>query len=84
MARLGVSLSNLFRDGSRERVQGARGAPPPPPPLPLKMTCGFLIQLVLCIKICVRHQSVTLFLSGTSPPKKNLEPPLLLLSLVTI
>ena len=82
MARLGVSLSNLFRDGSRGRVQGARGAHPPP--LPLKMTCGFLIQLVLCIKICVRHQSVTLFLSGTSPPKKNLEPPLLLLSLVTI
>ena len=35
------------------------------------MTCGFLIQLVFCIKISLRHQSVTPFLSGASPPKKN-------------
>ena len=26
------------------------------------MTCGFLIQLVFCIKVCLRHQSVTPFL----------------------
>ena len=74
MARLGVSFSNLFRDGSRGgcRVQGAWGVhgvciPPAPPPPP----CGVVIQLVLCIKICLRHQPVTPFLSGVSPPKKN-------------
>ena len=47
---------------------GCRGCAPHPPP---EMTCGFLIQLVFCIKICLRHQSVTPFLSGTLPAKKN-------------
>ena len=35
------------------------------------MTCGFLIQLVFCIKICLRQQSVTPFLSGATPPEKK-------------
>ena len=35
------------------------------------MTCGFLIQLVFCIKICLGHQLVTPVLSGAPPPKKN-------------
>ena len=70
MARLGVSFSNLFRDGSRGgcRVHGVCIPPPPPPP---EITRGFVIQLVLCIKICLRHQPVTPFLSGVSPSKKN-------------
>ena len=42
-------------------------APSPPP----RVTCGFLIQLVFCIKICLRRQSVTLFLSSAPPAKKN-------------
>ena len=71
MARLGVSVSNLFRDESRGKVQGAWGVHPSSPPPPPQITCGFLIQLVLCIKICLRHQSVTLLLSGASPRKKN-------------
>ena len=73
MARLGVSFSNLFRDGSRGgcRVHGVCIPPPPPPPPPPEITCGFVIQLVLCIKICLRHQPVTPFLSGVSPSKKN-------------
>ena len=40
------------------------GCAPPPPPS--EMTCGFLIQLVTSC-----HQSVTPFLSGAPPPKKN-------------
>ena len=69
MARLGVSFSNLFRDGSWGgcRVHGVCIPPPPPP----EITCGVVIQLVLCIKICLRHQPVTPFLSGVSPAKKN-------------
>ena len=35
------------------------------------MTCGFLIQLVFSIKICLLHQSVTPFLRGAPPPRKN-------------
>ena len=56
-------------------MRGARGAPPPlPPPTPEK-TCGFLIQLVLCIKFVyvtsqLRHYLVV-------HPKKNLDPSLL-------
>ena len=34
---------------------------------PPEMTCGFLIQLVFCIKMCLHHQSVTPFLSGAPP-----------------
>ena len=41
------------------------------PPPPFEITCGVVIQLVLCIKICLRHQPVTPFLSGLSPPEKN-------------
>ena len=54
------------RGGSKGKVQGVY----PPPPPPREMTCDFLIQLVFCIKICLRHQSVTPFLSGAPPPKK--------------
>ena len=56
----------LYRGRSRGRAQGC--APPSP-----EMTCGFLIQLVFCIKICLRHQLVTPFLSGALLPKKNPE-----------
>ena len=45
--------------------EGAGGVHPP------EMTCGFLIQLVFCIKICLGHQLVTPVLSGAPPPKKN-------------
>ena len=37
----------------------------------IEMTCGFLIQPVFCIKICLLHQSVTPFLRGAPPPRKN-------------
>ena len=46
--------------------EGAGVRPPSP-----EMTCGFPIQLVFCIKICLRHQLVTPFLSGAILPKKN-------------
>ena len=49
-------------------MQGAWGVHPSPRP---EITCGVVMQLVLCIKICLRHQPVTPFLSGVSPPKKN-------------
>ena len=42
--------------------------------IPPEMTCGFLTQLVFCINISLRHQSVTPFFSGVPPPKKNLDP----------
>ena len=48
---------SLIRGGSRGRVQGG-SHPPPSPPNP-EMTCGFLIQLVFCIKICLRHHAVS-------------------------
>ena len=51
---------------------GCRGCSSLPPEMP----CGFLIQLVFCIKICLRHQSVTPFLSGATRPKKNPGSPL--------
>ena len=35
-----------------------------------EMTCGFLIYLVFC-SICLRHLSVTPFLEGAPPPRKN-------------
>ena len=37
----------------------------------LEMTCGFLMRLVFCTKMCLHHQSVAPFLSGAPPPKKN-------------
>ena len=46
---------------------------------PFEMTCGFLIQLVFCINTCLRHQSVTPFLWGATPPP----PPFLRKILVT-
>ena len=42
-----------------------------PPPPHHEMTCGFLIQLVFT----PGHQSVTPFLSGATPPKNILDPP---------
>ena len=45
--------------------EGVGGVHPP------EMTCGFLIQLVFCIKICLHHLSVMPFLSDAPPPKKN-------------
>ena len=47
--------------------EGCRGSARPPP----EMTCGFLIQLVFCIKSCLHHQSVTPLLRGGPPLKKN-------------
>ena len=40
----------------------------PPPPHPPEMTYSFLIQLVFCIKLCLRHQSVTPLLSDAPLP----------------
>ena len=54
---------SLIRAGYRGRVQGVRP--------PRELTCGFLIQLVFCIKFCLRHQSVTPFLNGAPSTKKN-------------
>ena len=51
-----------FRNGSRGRVST------PPPPTPHPQDEAFL---VFAFKICLPHQSVMPFLSGTSPPKKN-------------
>ena len=56
---------------------GGRGCAPPPP----EMTCGFLIQLVFCKKktmwfIGVEVEQET----SATPPKKILDPPLLLAS----
>ena len=63
---LRVSIdSRLNRRRSRRRVQGVY-----PPP---EMTWGFPIQLLFCNRICLRHQSVTPFLSGAPPAKKNPE-----------
>ena len=59
----------------RIQGEGAGVARSPPPEMP----CGFLIQLVwvFCINICLRHQSVTPFLSGAPCPKKNRGSPLI-------
>jgi len=47
---------------------GCRVCTLPPPP---RVTCGLLIQLVFCIKICFHHQSVTPFLGAAPRHKKN-------------
>ena len=59
-----------YRGGSRGRVQGVQTSPlPSSPPHHPEMTCGFLVQLVLCKK---KTSSVSYpFLSGAPPPKKN-------------
>ena len=44
LKRYSTLLHRYSRGGSRGRVQGVRTPPPP------EMTCGFLIQLVFCIK----------------------------------
>ena len=69
-----TKLYRLYRDGSRERVQGVRNPSPPP-----EMTCGFLIQLLFCKKkktmwfIGVEVERET----SAPPPKKILDPPVL-------
>ena len=47
---------------SRGRVQGV--CPPPPP-------CDEAFLFVLAFKSCLPHRSVTSFLRGAPPPKKN-------------
>ena len=65
-----LSYLDHLQNGTQETLTGAdlgggcRGVHPPPP----EMTCGFLIQL-LVFKSSL--QSVTPFLSGARPPKKN-------------
>ena len=57
---------NRFLDFPRADLGGrCKGWSPP------EMTCGFLTQLVFCINISLRHQSVTPFFSGVPPPKKT-------------
>ena len=53
-----------LRGGSRGRVQGVRTSPPPHP---LRDEAFF----VFAFKICLPHRSVTSFLRGPPPPKKN-------------
>ena len=55
----------------QEQIQGDGAGVHTPLPPPEEMTCGFLIQLVFCIKICLRQQSVMPFLSGATPPEKK-------------
>ena len=50
------------RGGSRRRVQGVCTPPPPE----MKLSLYLLLKL-----ICLPHQSVTSFLRGAPPPKKN-------------
>ena len=47
---------------------------------PPEMMCGFLIQLVFCIKTCLRHQSVAPFLSGATLLRKILDTPLIVIT----
>ena len=66
--RCAATISSLrVHSTGTDLGEGAGGTHPLPP----EVTCGFLIQLVLCIKICLRHQSITSFLNGAPPPKKN-------------
>ena len=50
---------------------GCAGCVHPPPPPHLRVTCGFLIQLVFCIKIYFHHQSVKPLLGAAPFLKKN-------------
>ena len=52
----------ILRGRSKGKLPGDQ--PPPPPP---EKTCRFLLQLVFCIKICLHHQSVMLFLKWCNP-----------------
>ena len=52
-----------IRGGSRGRVQGVRLPPPPPPEMRPSSYFAF--------KICLPHWSVTSFLRGAPPSKKN-------------
>jgi len=56
----GISIA---RGGSRGRVQGLRTPTPPP--------WDEAFFFVFAFKICLRHQSVTPFLSGAPRPKRN-------------
>ena len=53
-------LYSILRGGSRGRVQGVCTPP-----------WGEPLFFVFTFKICLPHQSVTPFLSGAPPPKKN-------------
>ena len=59
----------IVRGRSRGRVQG-----------PPEMTCGFLIQLVFCIKTYLCHQSVAPFLSGATLLRTILDTPLIVIT----
>ena len=48
--------------------EGCRGAQPPPPP---EITCGFLIQLVLCKKKTVWFIGVEVEQETSAPPPKK-------------
>ena len=57
---------NIFRGGSRGRVQEVRTTPPP------EMTCGFLIQLVFCKKKTMWFIGVEVEQETSAlPPKKK-------------
>ena len=53
------------RGGSRGRLQGVRTPPPP------EMTCGFLLQLVLCKKKTMRFIGVEVEQETSAPPPKK-------------
>ena len=76
MSKMALAVENY--DLTLGRISGeVQGVLTPPPLLP-EMTCCFLIQLVFCTKICLRHHSVTPFLGGVDPLlRKILDPPLL-------
>ena len=60
---------NIFRGGSRGRMQEVRTPTPSPP----EMTCGFLIQLVFCKKKTMWFIGVEVEQETSSlPPKKLL------------
>ena len=69
----GVEFPSILR----KFAGGCRGcAPPPPPP---QMTCGFLIQLVFCKKKTMGFIGVEVEQETSAPPpKKILDPPLIL------
>ena len=58
----------IFSYSGADLRVSCRGSTSPPPS---EKTCRFLLQLVFCIKICLHHQSVMLFLKWCNPSKKN-------------